>query len=178
MSDPTHDLERLISRYLDDECTPQQRRELNARLQRDARAAALFEEHAALDREIKHVLRSALRRAPDRSAALPLWERTARVFVVAAAACLAIMFWFASPREPASPGTEASAQTSVQSWFASPPSAGDTLVERPERFNRPVNWVGRPRTEWIVVPSGKPGEYLVIEVDRIPMRSTRDRQDF
>jgi anti-sigma factor RsiW len=178
MNDPTHDLERLISRCLDDECTPQQQRELNAWLQRDARAAALFEEHAALDREIKHALRTTLHRAPERPAVLPLWERTARVFVVAAAACLAIMFWFASPREPASPSTEASAQAGVQSWFASPPNAGDTLVDRPERFDRPVNWVGRPRTEWIVVPSGKPGEYLVIEVNRIPTRSTRVRQDF
>jgi anti-sigma factor RsiW len=157
MTDPAQDLERLISRHLDHEATPAQRRELNARLRRDPGAAALFEEHAALDREVRHALRKALRRVPDRRRPLPLWERTARVFVVAAAACLALMFWLAPPHETTSPGTEASAQTGVQSWFASPPTAGDTLVESPERFNRPVNWVGKPSTEWIIVPGQKPG---------------------
>lgn len=178
MSDPTRDLERLISRCLDDECTANERRELNLRLHRDPGAAALYEEHAALDREVKHALRTALGHRPARPAVLPLWERTARVFVLAAAACLALLFWFAPPREWTAHDTEASAQTGVQSWFASPPTAGDTFVERPQQFDRPVDWVGKPRTKWIVVPSDTPGEFLVIEVNRMVTRSTRVPQDF
>ncbi len=178
MSNPTHDLERLISRCLDDECSPPEQRELNARLRRDPRAAALFEEHAALDREIKHALRSALHRTPDRHRPLPLWERVARVAVLAAAACLAVMFWFTSPRQPTTPGETTSALAQTHSWFAAPPAVGDTLVEQPERFNRPVNWVGKPKTDWIVVPTDQPGEFLVIEVNRVLTRSTRVRQDF
>lgn len=175
MSDPTHDLERLISRYLDDECTRPERRELNARLRHDPHAAALFEEHAALDREVKHALRAALRHTPERRRPLPLWERTARVVVVAAAACLAVMFWLAPPHKP---GTSEPAQAGAGSWFANLPTTGDTFVERPERFNRPVNWVGKPEGRWIIVPSDRPGEYLVIEVNRVLTRRVHVQQDF
>lgn len=175
MSDPSHDLEHLISRCLDDECTRHERRELNTRLRRDPEAAALFEEHAAIDREVKHTLRAALRHTPDRRRPLPLWERTARAVVVAAAACLAVMFWLAPPREP---GASAPDQAGAQSWFASPPSAGDTFVESPERFDQPVNWVGKPEAKWIIVPSDQPGEYLVIEVNRVLTRHVHVQQDF
>ncbi|MBU0616338.1 MAG: hypothetical protein KKI02_01335 [Planctomycetes bacterium] len=178
MSDPTHELERLISRHLDDECTRREQRELNATLRRHPQAAALFEEHAALDREVKHALRAALRHRPARRRPLPLRERTARVVVVAAAACLAVMFWFAPQHEPTSPGPPAPTRAGVQSWFANPPTTGDTFVENPERFNRPVNWVGRPEAKWIVVPGDQPGEYLVIEVNRVVTRSVHVQQDF
>jgi anti-sigma factor RsiW len=175
MNDPTHELERLISRHLDGECTPRERRELNARLRRDPQAEALFEEHAALDREIKHALRTALRHRPERRRPAPLWEQAARVVIVAAAACLAVMFWFAPAHKP---GVSQPAQAGVQSWFASPPTAGDTFVEGPERFNRPVNWVSKPEARWIVVPSDRPGEYLVIEVNRVLTRHVNVQQDF
>ncbi len=175
MSDPSHDLEHLISRYLDNECTRRERRELNAELSRDPESAALFEEHAALDREVKHALRATLRHTPVRRRPLAPWEQAARVVVVAAAACLAVMFWFAPPNEPQTPTP---AQAGVQSWFASPPTAGDAFVERPERLNRPINWVGKPETKWIVVPSDQPGEYLVIEVNRVLTRYVHIQQDF
>jgi hypothetical protein len=160
---------------LDDECTRRERRELNAAVRRDARAAALFEEHVALDREVKHALRAALRHRPTRQRPLPLWERTARVVMVAAAACLAVMFWLAPPREP---GATASANAGAQSWFANPPTAGDTFVDGPEHFSRPVNWVGKPEAKWIVVPSDVPGEYLVIEVNRVLTSYVQVQQDF
>ena len=175
MSDPTLELERLISRCLDDECSRDEQRELNATMRRDPEAAALFEEHAALDREVKHALRAALHHRPGRHRPLPLWERLARVGVVAAAACLAVMFWFAPQREP---GNREATQAGVQSWFASPPAAGDSFVENPERFNRTVDWVGKPESKWIVVPSDQPGEYLVIEVNRVETRYGGVPQDF
>ena len=175
MSEPAHDLERLISRHLDDECTPRQRRELNARVRREPAAAALFEEHRALDHEIRHALRRALGHAPSRHRPLPLWERAARVFAVAAAASLAAAFWF-TPAQDASSNSRAAAQG--RSWFASPPSVGDTLIDTPRRFNRPQIRVGRPDTNWIVIPSETPGEFLVIEVNRVLTRTVHIQRDF
>jgi anti-sigma factor RsiW len=177
MSEPQHDdLERLISRCLDEECTPQEHRTLNARLRRDPSAAALFEEHSALDREVGHALRRALRHTSVRPRALPLWERAARICVVAAAACLAMLFWLR-------PGGETSVQQAgvvpgAPSWFASPPTVRDALIESPERFDRPQIRVGQPDINWIVVPSDKPGEFLVIEVNRVLTRTVHIHQDF
>ncbi|MFQ5805101.1 MAG: hypothetical protein ACE5I3_01485 [Phycisphaerae bacterium] len=176
MSEPTPDLERLISRHLDDECTREERRALNARLRRQPESAALFEEHSALDREIKHALRSALGRSAARHRPLPLWKRSARIFVVAAAACLAAMFWPRPTQQPPSPADGLAAQAT--SWFASLPTIGDTLVEKPDRFVRPQIRVGQPATNWIVIPSDTPGEFLVIEVNRVLTRTVHIQRDF
>jgi len=175
MSEPTYDLERLISRHLDDEATREERRALNARLRREPDSAALYEQHSALDREVKHALRSALGRSPARHRPLPLWERTARVFIVAAAACLAVMIWLKPTQELSSQAGRAPAQAS---WFAPLPTVGDTLVERPEGFDRPQIRVGKPDTNWIVIPSDKPGEFLVIEVNRVLTRTVHIQRDF
>ena len=56
------ELERLISRFLDDECSADERRVLHRTLRDDPAAAALYEEYTALDREIGHAMRSALGR--------------------------------------------------------------------------------------------------------------------
>lgn len=171
MSEPAHDLERLISRHLDDECTSRERRELNARLRRDSQAAALFEEHRALDREIKHALRSALSRSPLHHPAQPMWERTARVFVVAAAACLAAMFWFAPDRDTSSPRDRTPAQ--ARSWFTPPSTWGDVFTDEPT--HTPLRGSD---ANWIVVPTDTPREFLVIEVNRARARVVVNHQDF
>jgi len=178
MNDPTPDLERLISRHLDGEATPQERRELNARL-RDPHAAALFEECRALDREVGRALRSALGSSGRRRA--PLRERTARSLLAVAAACLALLFWFNIGRSggPTGGSNSASLAGNVSaSWFASPPTPQDVLVERPEWFERPQIQIGRPEVKWIVVPSQNPGEWLVIEVDRLLRRTVPIQKDF
>jgi hypothetical protein len=175
-SEPTGDLERLISRYLDGESPPRERRELNDRLRRDPRAAALFEEHSALDREVKSALRYALDRPPVAGRVLPRWERLARVVALAAAACLAAMFWLTPNRS--APGSHDRAAAQAASWFAPPPTFGDTLIAQPERFNRPQIRVDRPNTNWILVPSDKPGEFLVIEVERVLTRTIPVQHDF
>lgn len=176
MSGPAHDLERLISRHLDDECTPQERRELNARLGRDPAAAALFEEHRALDHEIRHALRRAVRGSFPHQRPLPLWERATRLLAIAAAACLAATFWLAPPQDAASRQGRAAAQG--HSWFASPPTGGDTLIETPRRFIRPQIRVGRPEADWIVIPSERPGEFLVVQVNRVLTKTVHIQQDF
>ncbi len=177
MSDPAQDLERLISRHLDGESTPEERRALNARLRREPESAALYEEYSALDHEIKHALRSAVGRSPSRHRPLPRWERAARVFVVAAAACLAAMFWF-NAGEARPPVSHPRAATQAGSWFAALPTVGDKLVEHPARFDRPQIRVGKPATNWIVIPSERPGEFLVIEVNRVLTRTVHIQRDF
>jgi hypothetical protein len=174
MNDPTHDIERLISRHLDDEATADERRALNAQMRRDPAAAALFEDYAELDREVKHALRSVLGHSPMRSA--PVWQRTLRVFALAAAACIAVMFWSMPGGERTTPGPQGPTQAS--SWFAPPPAAGDTLVEYPTRFDRPQMRFTRPQTDWVVIPSDTPGEFLVIQVKRVPTRTIRVHKDF
>jgi anti-sigma factor RsiW len=178
MSDPSYELERLISRHLDDECTPQQRHDLNARLRHDPHAVALFEEHAALDREIKRALRRVLDHSPRRHHPSPLWKRAARAVVVAAAACIAAMIWFSPHQNASSPARQAATQGS--SWFASPPTtgAGDTLVEQSDPFGRPRMRTGRPNTDWIVIPSDTPGEFLVIQIDRPAKKTASQQADF
>jgi len=174
MSEPTHELERLISRHLDDEATADERRELNAHLRRDPAAAALFQEYADLDREVQGALRSALGRSPFRC--VPPWQRTVRVLALAAAACVAVMFWSLPGRERTAPARQGTAQAG--SWFAPLPAAGDTLVKRPARFDRPEIRFTRPRTDWVVIPSDTPGEFLVIEVSHVPTRTVRVHKDF
>lgn len=176
MSEPTHDLEHLISRCLDEECTSRERRELNARLRRDPEATARFEEHSALDREIKHALRSALGHAPARHRPLPLWERAARTFALAAAACLALALWFA-PAKQTMP-RDGQPPTQAGSWFASLPTAGDTLVDSPSGLYRPHIQLRQPDTNWIVIPSDTPGEFLVIEVNRVRTKTIQIQKDF
>jgi len=176
MSEAEHDLERLISRCLDDECTPAERRALNAQLRRDASAAALFEEHSALDREVKQALSRGLRRPVAGRRVRSLRERVARICVVAAAACLALLFWIEPDRQTSSQHAGMAPQS--PSWFASPPTMGDTLIEQPVRFDRPQIRVGKPDVGWILVPSDTPGEFLVIEVNRVLTRTVHVQYDF
>ena len=176
MSDPASDLERLISRHLDDECTSRERRELNVRVQRDPHAAALFEQHAALDREVKYALRRALGRTPISRRLPTVWERSARLFAVAAAACLVVMLWLTPARRSAPLGEQASAQPG--SWFASLPTAGDSLIDQSQLPSQPQIRHGESHTDWILIPSDTPGEFLVIQVDRRPTRAADVQKDF
>ena len=173
-SDHDH-LERLITRRLDNECTPQQRAWLDELLARDPAAAALFDSYRRLDQQVGDALRSELARPLDRSAGPVINVR--RTAWLAAAACLALLLWLAPEgRQPARPGATPTRASSAGSWFA-PPPAGDTYVEQAELAQGVAE---RPaETRWIVVPSGRPGEFLVIEVNRvIPKRAARLARDF
>lgn len=179
MNRPAQDLEHLISRYLDDECSPDERRALDERLEREPIARALFDEHSSIDREVKHALRSTLGRTETFKRPLPMWERVARGVIIAAAAALALMFWF-TPDKPdnAVPTSQNHAAAHGTSWFADWPGAGDTLVEQPTSFDRPQLRVGQPAKEMIVLPGNAPGEFLVIEVDRVLTRTVHIQRDF
>ena len=177
MSDEISNLERLISRYLDGECSPEQRRELEDRVERDPAAANLLEEYAALDRQFHTALRETILR-PAVPQPLRLWERGARIGILAVAACLAALIWLSPADQSPHRGTQEATIHPHSSWFAVPPGAGDTLVEPAVSPERSANWVAKPQTDWIVIPTEKSDEFLVIQVDSIEARTLREPQDF
>lgn len=171
------ELERLITRHLDDACGPDERRRLERLTRRDPRAEAMFEEYAALDREVGAAMRQAL----GRSAGKRLrgggggWTRWRRALSVGMAACLAGVLWLAPPeRAPTARGPR-----QAGSLFAAPPTAHDTLDQRGASvFGRPQIRVDVPDREWILVPGEVPGEYLVVEVNRVRSRTIFLHEDF
>ncbi len=174
---PNERLELLITRFLDREAGLSERRELRSLLRRDARAAALFEDLAALDREISRAMHRALRRRPLGPS--PLWIRTAQSVGLAAAACIGAFAWLSAPSGQRGGGNapQFGAPTQASAWFA-PPTLGDSYDAAyvdpalPQRASRPANG------KWIVVPSDRPGEFLIIEVQRPRLRTQPARGDF
>lgn len=166
-----NDLERLISRFLDDEASPAERSALRQQTARDAAAEALFEDHAALDREIRGALRRSLGRPLQTRRPQPLWQRVGQAFALGIAACLAAMLWV-RPAEPARSNPHAAhEQVNSASWFggsalpAPAPAPGDEWSSE----------IARPREHrWIVIPSGRAGDVLIIEMDQPPARDGRD----
>jgi anti-sigma factor RsiW len=180
MSDPTTQLERLISRYLDHESTPAERRELRGRLARDPHADALFEDYNHIDREVRHAMRAALGRslAPIRSQSG--WRRVAQYAGLAIAACIATLVWL-RPMPDVDPGgndlTQAGA-LSAHSWFAPLPAAADTVAESSNAFEQAGIGLSGTDREWIVLPGKDPGEFIVIQVDRVRCKYIHVQRDF
>ena len=59
--------------------------------------------------------------------------------------------------------------------LATPPAARDTVVETPPAEQARIQYNDR---EWIIVPGEEPGQFLVIEVNRVRHRSVPVYQDF
>jgi hypothetical protein len=176
MNPASEQLERLISRYLDDECTPGQRRQLRAALRSDPAAEALFDEYSTLDREVGHALRHAMGRTLSLHAPRPRWSRIGRVFAVAAAACLAVMVWLGPPGSTGR-GRDAARPARAGSWFA-PPAWEDSFQTRPPVYEQPHVGLRGTDRHWIVIPGEGPGEYLIVEVDRVHVHLVAIREDF
>ena len=174
MTHPRDSLEHLISRILDEEATASERRDLNAQLRRDPAAAALFEAERALDREFKVVLHRALGHSIVHKRPRPIWERTARTLALAAAACLTLLFWSL----PAEKTTPENVQAAATSWFRSPSPGSDALTTDPAALEPAVTPLQDTNADWIVIPSDKPGEFLVIEVNRVKTRMVVNQRDF
>ncbi len=173
MTDPREQLERLISRCLDGEASAEERRDLQRALRRNPSADALFEEYAALDREAGHAIRAAVA-APGIGPVLrrpSIWREAG----LALAACVAMLVWLQPLERPSAGGA---ADASRASWFAPPPTTTDSWTDDArsvERLGVPMADTDR---EWIVVPGERPGEYLVIEVNRTRTRLLQLRRDF
>ena len=175
MIDPSDNLERLVSRYLDGECTPEERKQLKALLRRDSAAEDFFEETAALDREFGRAMRQSLGRPLVVRRRTPLWVRVSRIAGLSAAACLV---WLVL-RIPTQPSQTPSDRPRPQraSWFAPQPTAADTLAEQPVS-ERPQVRMDKMDRHWIVVPADTPGEFLVVEVKRVKTRTVPVQEDF
>jgi hypothetical protein len=180
MKEPNDNLERLVSRYLDQECTDEERRELQAMLRRDADAASFFDEYADLERETNFALKRALGRAPVRRRVAPSWIRMRRTAALGLAAAVAAFVWYSPSLRPDLHGTSGKhgPKTRSASWFAPPPAAGDVLVDESARYERPEVRLDKDERNWIVVPGENPGEYMVVEVKRVRTRTIPLQSDF
>ncbi len=176
MNPGSADLERLISRFLDDEATPAERRTLRAQMRRDPAADALVEQYVTLDREVGRTVRQAMGRSPVMPIRLS-WARLGRLAGLAAAACLAAMIWV-YPHSQSKAPTQRQPQRASTSWFA--PAGSDAVPTSGHRVQprMPVQPAGPTQREWILVPGERPGEYMVIEVRRPRARPIVIHGDF
>lgn len=181
MSTEWEQLERLISRELDGECTPQQRRRLQSMLRESAQARARYEEMRAIDRAARDALRAALGRSPDTlrlNVQRPGW---ARGLLVAVAAGIAALVWLQAgeqtPRvrpSPARPLVEAGSDL----WRLPRPATEDVVQPVPAAFERPeLRWRGTQR-EWILIPADRPNTYMLIEMDQVRTRVIGVHRDY
>lgn len=166
--------ERQLSRFLDDEMSSGERRDFKRQLRDDPDAAARFDQESAFDREFGYALRSALQRtaAPRR---LRTPARIARFATLAVAAGLAVVFL--RPGETPS-GRPSERVARATSWFAPPPGVSDDYSSDARLYERPRIRVDDATRNWIVVPSGRAGEYLIVEVKRVRTRSVAVQEDF
>ncbi|HOO16175.1 MAG TPA: hypothetical protein PK920_05855 [Phycisphaerae bacterium] len=183
MNDGSPELERLISRYLDGEATPAERRDLESRANADAAIQSLLAETAAIDREVGRAMRMAMRRTlplPARRVKKVHWIQA--VGFAAAAACIGLVFFLSSPRP--SNGPKHSVQRPQPSapmrasWFAPPERPVDVVDQVDPADVRPqVRWRDTDR-HWIVVPARQNGQFLLIQMDRLRTRAIRIQDDF
>ncbi len=174
-------LERLISRFLDGEASPEESRVLNEELRTSPAARVLYEDLAALDREAGQVLRSALGRAHRAPQQRPRrWVTAGRIATAAAAACLAFVIWHRSDgeaRDTAPPHRATNQAGAMSSWFAPPAETTELVASSQPEYVRPSVRLDNTEREWILVPTERPGEYLMVEIDRTQTELVRIQRD-
>ena len=178
---PEPELERLISRLLDEEATASERRELRSRERSDPNIAALVDEYVTLDREVGR----ALRKAMGRSVVLPMrgsaWGRLGQVAAFAAAACLAVAVWL-NPPGATTPRSNKEPTRAMTSWFAPtadrPAELPDAAEEVQLSHELPQVRLRDTDSDWIIIPGRRPGEFMVIEVNRVRTRAITIQGDF
>jgi hypothetical protein len=180
MNQPPSNLERLITRYIDEECSPEERKQLQEMLREDSAAAEFYDDTVGIEREFNVALRSAMGRPPVRRLRPPVWPRISRLIGFGLAAAAAILVWI-SPghRGPSGQSNWRSGDKPAEaSWFAPPPAVGDVLDEDYGRFGRPQVKLEKPERNWIVVPGEKRGEFMVIEIKSSRTRTIPLQEDF
>lgn len=172
------ELDRLISRFLDDECSADERRVLRRTLRDDPAAAALYEEYTALDREVGHAMRSALGRHTDRPVGRSVRRWLSQLVGLAAAASLVALVWVEGPRRGASEKGPAHAASHSNGWFRTNGLGIDSTRPNSLAYDRPHIPVHQTARDWILIPGEHPGEFMVIEVDRVRTRAIGIHEDF
>lgn len=177
MSESDRPIERLISRYLDGECSPAEKREFQRLLRRDPLAQALFEEDSALDREVGCALRRAIHGPfAQRRSDGAFWSRAVRFVPLAVAAGLMAALWRPPAPAPA-PAHNAGMAPAGGSWFAPPPENGD-VFGAVSSFERPRIQVKDADRNWVLMPGGRPDEFLIVEIKQEKSRTIPLQGDF
>lgn len=171
-------LEHLFSRYIDGECTPEERELLESLTRKDPEVRRMFEDYRRLDQEIGGALRVAMGRPRRVIPRRDLWIRIGKGLAVAAAASLAVLLW-QNPSRPASSPAERNAKPQrAASWFAPAAPQSDAVEPLPSAYERPELRVRGTQRDWIVIPGNQPGTYFVIEVNRVRTHVIGVHQDF
>lgn len=160
------ELDRLISRFLDNECTSEERRALNRRMDSDAAVRCEYEDYAGVDREAGHALRLLVSRTMRPARPLARWLRIGRAAALATAACLAAVIWIPERGSGKAGGNDASGA----SLFAAP-NWGDLIQAEKPIMDRPHIREQDSDRRWIMIPSERPGEFLLIELNRTRTRA-------
>ncbi len=172
-------LEHLFTRYLDGECTPQERKLVDQLRREHPAVRSLFEEYRDLDRQVGNALRSTMGRSQRTVFGRGRWERVGRGLAVAVAAGLAALVWLRPTPPPADRLTAAASQANAAgSWFMPVEPVVDTLEALPTAYERPELRLRGTQRELIIVPSDRPDTYLVIEVDRVRTHVIGVHRDF
>jgi hypothetical protein len=177
MTTPNDNLERLISRFLDDEATPVERAQLKSLMRRDPQAASQFDDVATLDREVRYALRRRFGKPLTLHRPLPLWRGLLRGAGIAAAACVAALLWTQMPARDAT-DAHGPAKAGMENLFTLPLAAQDSLVEHVDGFERPQVQTGDSQRRWILIPTEDPREFLLIELNQGQRRTIRIQADF
>ena len=172
-------LEHLITRYLDEECSADDRQLLESLLHHDAEVRALFDDYRRLDRCVGDAVRAALAPTlavhPVRTARF----RFSKTLTVAAAACLATLVWLQPTTTPRGPGKHGPHQAALAgSWFAPNTPQADAVEPVPSAYERPELRLRGTQRDWIVIPGNEPGTYMVIEVDHVRTHVIGVHRDF
>lgn len=187
MSPMTDRLEHLFSRYIDGECTAEERALVERLRRENPEVRVAFDRYAALDAMVCDVLCEQAHGAPLPVRPRKRWSVFGKGLGVAAAACVAAGLWLqpadvsSTPPRPPSAIPQHARAGHTPSWFL-PASheTGPDLVEAdvPRAFERPELRVRGTQRGWLVIPGDEPGTFLVIEVDRVQTRAIGIHQDF
>lgn len=175
MSEGSHRLEHLLWRYLDGECTPEERELVEGLAREDRQVRTALASCRRLDLLVGEALHGAVGRSAYRAAARTWRARVGRGVAVAVAACLAALAWL----YPGTGGRDADTARAAQgSWFMTPAPQLDAAAPLPSAYVRPELRLRGTARDWIVIPADEPGRYLVIEVERVQTHVIAVHRDY
>ncbi len=183
MSDLSQEhLERLITRYLDQEAMPAERAELRRVLDADPAAQALYHELSALDVEAGRALRHAMPTRVGGTAHPARRQPIAQTVGLVAAACLMAMVWIwsptaQSPNGPVNAGPSVGPSLGAPSRWRAPTLDGSAQIQ-PVLLERPYSGRRHTQRNWIVVPGDRPNEIYLIEVNQVQTRAVVVHADY